>query len=438
MKAQVEVPSPQQHFQMMKKGSIPFDLHITNETKNYRVHAVVVCALSPRLLELVTRMGSERKPIEFHYPDELDVFGQIMDFCYGFEFTITPANCDACYLIASDLRIEPLAELSAQCIEKSLTIATVVPGLLYFYHAGGPTKLHLRFIRENFYELMYNDDIMSLPPEILDEIMQSDEIAIDNEDLLAMWVAKVIQVRGSPCRGLVDRLFLGNISQQSLLELCAREEIEAHILLDRVRKEQQKPDAKMPKRQYRTVSKNVQELIEADNQLTVTLPEPKSVNGIISYIVAHQTPGISEIRVVVSSTHHEYFVPENLLKMDNYHRCWYSRESPEQWVMWDFSPRAMKPTCYTLRTSGCDKGEGHLRSWRLSASNDNRVWVLFDERWDVVELDGSYNAYTFTCNCDDFYRMFKITQIDVNCHKDYSFTLSCCEFFGQIVPKELL
>ena len=438
MKSQVEVPSPQKHFQMMKKGPIPFDLHITNDTKNYRCHAVVVCAMSPRLMELVTRMGDDRRPIEFHYPDELDVFGQIIDFCYGFEFTITPANCDTCYLIASDLRIEPLTELSAKCVEKSLTVTTVVPSLLYFYNAKGPTKLHTRFLRENFFELMYNDDVMSLPPPILDELLSSDEIAVDNEDQLAMWVAKVIQIRGSPCKDLVDRLFLGNISQQSLLELCAREEIEAHVLLDRVRKEQQKPDAKELKRQYKTVSKNVDELIAADNQLTVTLPEPKSVDGIISYIVAHQSPGISEIRVVVSSTHHDYFVPANILKMDNFHRCWYSRETPDQWVMWDFSPRAMKPTDYTLRTSGCDPGEGHLRSWRLSASNDNRVWVQIDERRDVIELDGSYKAYSFSCKCDDFYRMFKLQQIDLNCHNDYSMTLSCCEFFGQIVPKELL
>ncbi|OHT16808.1 hypothetical protein TRFO_12879 [Tritrichomonas foetus] len=436
MISEINVPSPQSHFKVMKKGTLPYDLVISNHSKKYECHAIVVSATSKKILGIMSSDPST-KMIKFNYPDEFDTLSQIIDFCYGFDFIINLHNCDITYLISTDLAIPELQEPAKECLEKSFNLTTVIPSLIFIYQAKGIIEPHLIFIKHHFAEMMYHENLIALPFPILDEILASDELGVDNEDTLALWVSKVIMERGEACAKLVERLYLADLSDKSLLELCSREEVDSHILLDNARKEKQKSGANLPKRRYLSPNQNVESLIKADNQITVNLPEEKSVHGIIDYIISHQATGISEIRVEVSSTHFKYFLPRNLLNLHDEHSTWYSNDQPDQWVMYDFSPRLLKVDAYTIRTSGGNKGQGHLKSWRVTASNDGRKWTQLDERRGVVELNSNYASMSFRCKCPDYFRLIKITQIDLNHHDDHSFILSCCEFFGQIVPKDI-
>jgi hypothetical protein len=222
-----------------------------------------------------------------------------------------------------------------------------------------------------------------------------------------------------------------------MLDLCARDEVDAHAVLTTSRHLRSQPDADVPRRQFRRAEQDVDTLIKSDNHVKLDVGAGDEIQGVIAFIQKQAKSGISQIRIDVSSTKKEYFKAQCLLELDNCHSCWYSGDAPDQWVVFDFSPRLLKPDHYTLRTSGGDKGAGHLRSWRLTASNDKRTWIELDERKDVVELNGGYQKATFSCIAPAYFRMFKITQIDLNYHKDHSFILSCCEFYGQLVPRDL-
>ena len=428
------VPSSQFHFKLMKQGALPYDLTIENHIRKYEVHAIVLSANSKKILKIMSS-DPKRKEIQLDYPDESDVLSQVIDYCYGFDLSINPANYELVYLISTDLAIPELQTPSQEILEKSFTTQTVIPSLYFIYQAKGDISPHIRFIQQNFNEMMYQEQVIALPFEILEQIISTDELNVEDENALAFWVSKVIMDRGESCVGLIKCLNLADLSDQTQLELCKRQEVDAHALLDDVKKAKQNPN--QPKRRYLAPQIEVDTLIQTNNQLTIEIPEDKSVKGILDYILSHQKAGISEIRLEVSSTHYKYFLPKNLLELSNQHSCWYSGDEPNQWVIYDFSPRKININAYTLRTSGGNKGQGHLKSWRVTASNDGRKWTHIDERQNVIELNSNYAAMSFKCKSPGFFRLIKITQIDVNHHNDYYFILSCCEFFGQIVPKDI-
>jgi hypothetical protein len=159
------------------------------------------------------------------------------------------------------------------------------------------------------------------------------------------------------------------------------------------------------------------------------------MKGVIYHLERNAQHGFPLIRVTASSVAGPYFLENNLLDLENKHSCWYSEGKPNQWVLFDFSPRLLRASRYALRTHGADRNEGHMRSWVLLASNDNRIWVEIDRQIDRKELNGGYQECSFPVSCDRFYRLYKLAQTDLNHRRDHSMLLSAVEFFGQIVPR---
>ena len=333
------IKSPQPHFKIMKQGTLPFDLVIKNHLKKYNVHAIVLSASSKKILGIMSS-DPNKKEIDLEYPDDSDVLSQVIDFCYGFDFVINPANFEVTYLISSDLVIQELLDPSLEALEKSFTIQNVIPSLHFIYQAKGDISPHIRFIQQNFNDMMYQDAVIALPASILNTIISADELNVEDENSLAYWVSKVIMERGESCVDLIKRLNLADLDTQAQLELCGRQELNASEFVADVRKAKQDPNP--PRRRYLTPQVEVEALIQTDNQLTITIPEEKSVKGIINYILSNQKPGIPEIRLEVSSTHYKYFLPKNLLELNNQHSCWYSGDQPDQFVIYDFNPRKIR------------------------------------------------------------------------------------------------
>lgn len=430
------IPSPFVSFKTMKEGVIPFDLTIRNREKEYKCHSVVACAVSKKFLETVN-VNAPQKRVDIAIPDEYNMFSMILDFFYGFDYTITPHNAEVTYLFASVLQIQLLLEPSKEVMERSFSNDTVIPSLYFIYEAKGDITPHLEYIRANFSDMMYQSDMMGLPVPVLDQILESEELNIDNEDSIAFWVSRLIKERGKSCSRLVDRIFLGSITDKSLIELVGNEEVDAHTIVESRNKQRTKPEG-FAQRHCKASDFVVDEMRQKNNYISIDLPEDKSVNGIMNYIIKHQRSGVQEIRIEVSGIHDKYFLPQNLFDFENTHTCWYSGETHgTSWVLFDLSPRMLKPTAYTFRTSGGNKNEGHLKSWVITATNDRREWVQIDQRIDTVELNGSYKSVTFMCQAPKHYRVIKIEQIGPNHHKDNSMILSTVEFFGELVPLNL-
>jgi hypothetical protein len=230
--AEQTVVSPQRHFQKMQAGAIPFDLLLTNGPHEYEVHSVVVGAVSPVLLDRITSLSEgQRRVISFDFPDRSDVFQRIVDFCYGIDLVMVLPEIDVIYLISTALELADVAEAATEMLKRSFQETTVVPSLWFVFRSHGDVSPHIRFIQENFSEMMYHEDVLSLPFDVLDQVLATDEIAVEDEDTLGRWVAHVIRVRSMDCRDLVKRLRVGDLLSEVIVELCSCEEVDAPALV---------------------------------------------------------------------------------------------------------------------------------------------------------------------------------------------------------------
>lgn len=78
--------------------------------------------------------------------------------------------------------------------------------------------------------MMDHEDVIAVPFEVLDEVLATDEIAVEDEDTFGRWVAQVIGLCSTDCRDLVKDLRVANLSSEVIVELCSCEEGDAPTL----------------------------------------------------------------------------------------------------------------------------------------------------------------------------------------------------------------
>ena len=411
----------------MKGGLVPCDLIIDNFGVEYPCHAVVICAICPSILEHRSAANGARVILEL--PDKYGIIGKIVDFCYGYDFVITPDNCEQTFLISTKINLQILIEKSREVMESALSIQRVCQTLLFFNHYHVDYSMQLEFIKDHFSEMIGVQDMYILPITVLNEIADSNCLCSENEDIIAQWVKRVIDSRGKEAAHLVDSLHLEKVSKDTLLELCATQPLDPKEVLEKSKECQAKPK---PDRTYKLSTREMNELSETGKKTTIPAPDKPKPDGIINAIVKKER-GV--VHISVSSTHYKYFDPQNLLKLDNFHNIWYSDDKPDQWIIYDFAPFMVAPNKYYLRSSGCNFGEGHLQSWALLGSNDKNKWVELDKQMDCEKLNGGYKEVMFDCKSPSFFRFLKIQQIGYNFRYDYSMQLSAFECFGDYVQK---
>jgi hypothetical protein len=117
----------------------------------------------------------------------------------------------------------------------------------------------------------------------------------------------------------------------------------------------------------------------------------------------------------------------------DYHETgyWYSLDSPNSWIQFDFQHAKISPTHYALKSSG--NSVQFLRQWELMGSNDEKNWDVFDRR-NTQKLDGTYITKTFACSLGTsgvgLYRYIRLTQTGKNAYGANHLSLSQVEFFG--------
>ena len=121
---------------------------LTNDSREYEVHSVVVGAVSPVLLGRITSLlEGQKRVISFDFRDRGDVFQQIIDFCYGSHFVMTLPEIDVIDLLSTALQVADLVEPATEMLERSFQEMTVVPSLWFIPRSHGDVSPHIRFIR---------------------------------------------------------------------------------------------------------------------------------------------------------------------------------------------------------------------------------------------------------------------------------------------------
>jgi hypothetical protein len=129
---------------------------------------------------------------------------------------------------------------------------------------------------------------------------------------------------------------------------------------------------------------------------------------------------------------------------DSYNKCyqvanhgwsdyWFSGDSPNSWIQFDFKESKISMSEYTLKAHGSDNHSHHFRQWKIEGSNDLGEWEMLDER-NTRDMIPAWATKTFKCsssNASRFYQSIRMTQTGKSSGGIYHHLMLCnIEFYG--------
>ena len=152
-------------------------------------------------------------------------------------------------------------------------------------------------------------------------------------------------------------------------------------------------------------------------------------NGIIAHLNQQAGGNVHQKGVVnITSSSDNHNKCYNLVDY-GWNSYWFSNNSPNSWVMFDFKEKKVSLSSYSLKSDG--NGYHHLLQWKLEGSNDGSSWTCLDSR-NTQDLNRNYRVKNYSTNNHDSYRYIRITMTGKNSGSYDYFRLSQIEFFGTL------
>jgi hypothetical protein len=117
------------------------------------------------------------------------------------------------------------------------------------------------------------------------------------------------------------------------------------------------------------------------------------------------------------------------------HQRWFhSRNSPNQWLMYDFKTRRVNLTHYSVAAHNMYP-RFVLRSWVIEGSMDGEGdnWVAIDARLDDTTADSSHQTVTFAVTHSESYRFIGLRQTGKNGAGSDYLIMAGFEMFGSLI-----
>ena len=111
-----------------------------------------------------------------------------------------------------------------------------------------------------------------------------------------------------------------------------------------------------------------------------------------------------------------------------------SANEPNSWICYDFKPRRVTPTSYTIRTYGGGNGLNHPKSWVFEVSNDGKAWSVVDRRENTTGLNNCHVTCNFSINPvpQTSFRFLRVRQTGRNHQSTNFLCLTSLEVFGTL------
>lgn len=129
----------------------------------------------------------------------------------------------------------------------------------------------------------------------------------------------------------------------------------------------------------------------------------------------------------------QLFEPENVTEFESDSR-FYSKDEPNQYIMFDFKDYRINPTHYMIRTQGCGANCCHMKNWVCEVSEDGNEWIEGDKQENSSDLNGSFLVGIFSIKTEAplKYRFIRIRQTGLNWFNDNRMIMCGIEFFGTL------
>jgi len=147
-------------------------------------------------------------------------------------------------------------------------------------------------------------------------------------------------------------------------------------------------------------------------------------NGLFAYYKKQKVNLISAVNVIINSTIKDY--DEIYINEGSFYRTGNVQNSS---IIFNLIKNKFAICGYSLKAN---PSENKPKSWKVEGSNDQKSWVLIDEKTDETSLESSEAEKYFACKQADEFQFIKFTQTKENSSNNYIFSLNRIELFGAI------
>jgi hypothetical protein len=167
--------------------------------------------------------------------------------------------------------------------------------------------------------------------------------------------------------------------------------------------------------------------------MTFSLKADFPLDGIIAYLTRKHGGNVHEKGIVTITSKSVYDggrqYPISQLADLHIGSDFWSGNSPNQWICWDFHDLRIRPTRYSIR-SGCASSP---KSWVVESSIDGVNWILIESQTRNKDLVAKYAVGTYEVDDSRECRFIRLTQTDKNQSADDLLVLSGFEVFGTLI-----
>jgi hypothetical protein len=162
--------------------------------------------------------------------------------------------------------------------------------------------------------------------------------------------------------------------------------------------------------------------------------EGRSLDGIISFLSREFGGNVHDQGIVKVSSSGQLWSECGVALVVDFEsdlKGFATPSSDNSWICIDFKTCFIKPTHYSIRTR-TDGDRTQPRWWILEGSNDNKEWIVLDNREDDEELTGTGCVKTFSVGNPSTVRRIRIRQTGPNKSRNHHLIVKSLEFFGSV------
>lgn len=282
------------------------------------------------------------------------------------------------------------------------------------------------FLSSHFYELKEDqvNDLLEMNTDTIENVIRNKNLKLESEDQLLNFINHLYS-KNDRFAYLFECICFQNISCEMMKLFVSDFDYE-----------------QMTRTMWESISKRLIQKVVHSNEVMQYgrykskkfIPSENDLRGIFSYL-KNESDIKNEVDATFSSKDKgDVYL---LLDIENSSNEFYTSNSPNSWICFEFKNHKIIPSGYTIRSYKNKANQYHLKDWIIEGSIDKKNWTKIDERKDCSFLNGSNFVHTFSISekreftqCFNFIR---IHQTGTNWSNDNYLEFSSIEFYGELI-----
>ena len=281
----------------------------------------------------------------------------------------------------------------------------------------------INFVSSHFYQLYenYPEKINDLSISIIERIIKSDKLLLNNEDQLLSFINQ-LYMRDSKYSVLYENVFFSFVSVSKISEFIQIFDIsdlntETWISISHRLQQEISIDYN---------AQNEKRYIQNFGGISFIFKNNK-FDGIINYLRS-QGDIQNLINFSSSSVENSFHPPQYSIEKNNFFA---SENKPNSWVILDFKEHRIIPTNYTI---GSTNNSYHPINWTVEGSTDNVNWGIIDVQENCQSMNGNNVVQTFDIKKKNNakFQYLRIRQTGPSSCNNNFFRFNSFEIFGTL------